>query len=118
MKKEAISYILMLIIALFPIMTACGGDDDDVTVKPPVNTNTNEEVTSPESNDNYYVKYEVEEGSQNSYGRAERTVVYKDVKELLKAHGTELTVHLKRAIRYILKPSPHQYILNRMLELV
>ncbi|MBR5656068.1 MAG: hypothetical protein IKW98_05215 [Prevotella sp.] len=81
MKKEAISYILMLIIALFPIMTACGGDDDDVTVKPPVNTNTNEEVTSPESNDNYYVKYEVEEGSQNSYGRAERTVVYKDVKE-------------------------------------
>ena len=82
MKKEAISYIMMLIIALFPIMTACGGDDEDVDVNTPVNTEKgNEEVTSPESNDNYYVKYEVEEGSQNSYGRAERTVVYKDVKE-------------------------------------
>ena len=73
MKKWMFIGIGLLLIALFPIVTACSSDDDNTEQ---VNKNDN----SPEDDDNYYVKYEVTRGVMVSYSRDElRTITYKDV---------------------------------------
>lgn len=73
MKKWMFFVAGILLIALFPIITACSSDDDNTEQ---VNINEN----SPKDNDNYYVKYEVTNGTMMSYYYGEiKQIKYKDV---------------------------------------
>ena len=80
MKKELFAFILLAFAGLLPIMimASCSKDDiEEVKILDNENGKTSEQ---PQNADNYYVKYEVQSGSQILYAAyTERTITYKDV---------------------------------------
>lgn len=103
MSKERIIGVLVLMFSVILLASSCSKEEENNNSTPTneeVNnssstnneegnsnsTNNNESNNStPTNNDNYYVKYEVLNGSQQSYGtRTDRTVTFKDVDKEVK----------------------------------
>lgn len=107
MSKERILSVLVLMFSVILLASSCSKEEESNNSTP-----TNEEVSNssstnneesnnnstnnegsnnstPTNNDNYYVKYEVLNGSQQSYGtRTDRTVTFRDVDKEVKLEIT------------------------------
>ena len=86
MKHKAFAFLLLIIVSLFSlmVMTACGGDDEEDVTPPVVKDEDSDKPDQPKGkdDDNYYVKYEVQCGSQiSSAAYMERILTYKDVND-------------------------------------
>lgn len=93
MSKERIINVLVLMFTVILLASSCSKEEESNNSTPANKETSNSSSTNkedsnnkennnstPTNNDNYYVKYEVLNGSQQSYGtRTDRTATFKDV---------------------------------------
>lgn len=99
MRKARIIGVLVLMFTVILLASSCSKEEESNNSNLPnkeVNngssTNNKESNNStPTNNDNYYVKYEVLNGTQQTYGtRTERTAIFKDVNKEVKVEITNV----------------------------
>ncbi len=80
MKIKLFAFILLAFAGLLPIMIMSSCSKDDIEEVKTLNNGDDKKAEQPQNADNYYVKYEVQFGSQISYASyTEITITYKDV---------------------------------------
>lgn len=80
MKTKSFAFILLAFAGLLSIMIMASCSKDDIEEVETLNNEDDKTVEQPKNEDNYYVKYEVQSGSQISYAsHTERIIKYKDV---------------------------------------
>lgn len=106
MSKGRITSVLVMMLSVILLASSCSKDEESNNSTPTNKEVSNSSTTSnntptnkvegnnstPINNDNYYVKYELLNGSQQSYGtKTERIIYFRDVDKDAKVEPTSLT---------------------------
>jgi hypothetical protein len=82
MKIKSFAFILLAFAGLLSITIVASCTKDNSEEAKTIKNEDDKTSEQPQDNDNYYVKYEVQNGSQISYANSsERTIAYKDVEK-------------------------------------